>query len=162
MTNVKEIQRAALWVLNKVAEGVIYNCCDEHCATTDRNAFEEFNKSLKMHNLIDWDNLTVEECKALRFGKWMNSEEVDRQLIEVQHKFDRGEIDEAKRDDLVSRFENTRNLMLIPLYLFEQIPEGQQLYYIDGEAFLFNKEEADNDIRYGCLAYGVKAHEGKD
>lgn len=162
MTNVKEIQLRALWVLNQVADGVIYNCCDEHCATTDRNAFKKFNESLKKDKLIDWDNLTIEECKALRFGTWMCSEEVDEQISEVQHQFERGEIDGAKRDALVTSFENTRNLMLIPLYLFEQIPEGQQLYTIGGEAFRFNKEEADKDIRFGCLAYGVKAHEGKD
>ena len=162
MTNVKEIQLRALWVLNKVADGVIYNCCDEHCATTDRNAFEEFNKSLKMHSFIDWDNLTIEECKALRFGKWSSSEEVDNEITEVQHQLERGEIDEAKRDILVAELENTRNLMLIPLYLFEQIPEGQQLYTIGGEAFCFNRQEADKDTRFGCLAYGVKAHESKN
>lgn len=156
MTNVREIQSRALWVLNKIAQGAVYGLCEERCANDAKDAWKKFNDSLKKDKLIDWDNLTIEECKALRFGVWMSNGEVNEEIANTEEKFAKGEIDEAKRDDLVARFENVRNMMLIPLYLFEQIPEGQLVYTIGGEAFYFERENADKDIRFGCLSYGIK------
>lgn len=157
MTNVREIQSRALWVMNKIAQGAVYGLCEERCANDAKDAWKKFNDSLKKDKLIDWNHLTIEECKALRFGRWMSNEEVNEEIANTEEKFAKGEIDEEKRDALVTSFENVRNMMLIPLYLFEQIPEGQLVYTIGGEAFYFERENADKDIRFGCLSYGIKA-----
>lgn len=156
MTDVEEIKSRALWVLHKVSQGAEYGWSDELIATEVKNTWKKFNDSLKEDSLVDWDNLTFVECKRLRFGVWMDNDDVDGEIAEVEYRFAEGEIDEAKRDDLVSRFENVRGMMLIPLYLFEQIPEGQLLYTIGGEAFYFDKNKADKDNRFGCLSYGIK------
>ena len=45
---------------------------------------------------------------------------------------------------------------LIPLWLINNLPETCFLTCIDGESRVFNKNEIDNDNRFGMLAYGVK------
>jgi hypothetical protein len=46
-------------------------------------------------------------------------------------------------------------LWLIPGEWYDHIPEGFPLTCIDGETAPFKRGETDDDIRYGCLAYGV-------
>jgi hypothetical protein len=43
---------------------------------------------------------------------------------------------------------------LYPGEWYDSIPEGYPMACIDGETEEFKKGETDNDIRYGCLAYG--------
>ena len=51
------------------------------------------------------------------------------------------------------------NLWLFPIWLFPIIPEGIEVTSISGEKFNFEKEKADKDIRFGCLAYGLEIKE---
>lgn len=46
-------------------------------------------------------------------------------------------------------------LMLIPGTLFNSIPEGYSVVDISYKKEKFKKSTADNDARFGCLAYGV-------
>ena len=48
------------------------------------------------------------------------------------------------------------DLWLFPLYLVPIIPEGLEIMYIDGEKGIFKKDDMDNDIRFGCVAYGIE------
>ena len=52
--------------------------------------------------------------------------------------------------------EELPNLWLFPLYLIPIIPEGLEIIYIDGEKGTFKKDEMDNDIRFGCVPYGIE------
>lgn len=47
-----------------------------------------------------------------------------------------------------------RKLYLFPGEWFNLIPEGYSVIDIFGQEELFNKNTADDDIRYGCLSYG--------
>lgn len=71
------------WLANKMAQSYLYeNWSDEFARKETRNAFDRFYKSLKRNSnkeLIDFDELTAEEAKELRFGKW--SEDSDLYLI---------------------------------------------------------------------------------
>lgn len=52
------------------------------------------------------------------------------------------------------------NLMLIPGYLYQYIPEGLELYSISGEKEQYESyADLDNDCRFGCLAYGIYMQE---
>lgn len=52
------------------------------------------------------------------------------------------------------------NLMLIPGYLYQYIPEGLELYSILGDKKEYkNYTDLDNECRYGCLAYGIHMEE---
>lgn len=44
---------------------------------------------------------------------------------------------------------------LIPNEWYEYIPDGFDLVCISGKAEKFKRGRTDNDIRFGCLAYGI-------
>jgi len=49
---------------------------------------------------------------------------------------------------------------LYPAEWYEFIPNGYTITDINGEDKLFIPGETDDDIRYGCLAYGFKRERG--
>lgn len=56
-----------------------------------------------------------------------------------------------------STWEVGSSVRLIPLHLFRCIPDGTKVNCIDGEEFTVGKDDLDNDIRFGCVAYGITA-----
>ncbi len=54
--------------------------------------------------------------------------------------------------------ENGHVLMLLPGEWYRHIPRGTVLTDINGERVVFEPGETDDDIRFGCLAYGILAH----
>lgn len=89
--------------------------------------FSTFYESLEKNGLIDFNNLTVEEAKELRFGKW----------------------------------DEDSDLWLFPLWLVPLIPEELEVTTIFGETIKYDKN-MDNDIRFGCVAYGIKIQDKKE
>lgn len=55
--------------------------------------------------------------------------------------------------------DDTPNLYLIPLWLLPVIPVGTELTSISGEKIIYNGSNVDNDIRFGCIAYGIEIKE---
>jgi hypothetical protein len=51
--------------------------------------------------------------------------------------------------------EDMPNLYLIPLYLVPVLPEGLEVTSISGNKKIVGKDYIDNDIRFGCIAYGI-------
>lgn len=47
------------------------------------------------------------------------------------------------------------DLYLIPLWLLPVLPIGTKLVCISGNEIVYNGENIDKDIRFGCLAYGI-------
>lgn len=60
--------------------------------------------------------------------------------------------DQEPRDE--ERF-GKQVLMLFPGEWFRHIPEGFKIVDIFGKRERFHKRSTDNDIRFGCLAFGV-------
>lgn len=52
--------------------------------------------------------------------------------------------------------EDTPDLYLIPLYLLPILPIGTKLTCISGETLTYDGKNVDNDIRFGCIAYGIE------
>lgn len=52
--------------------------------------------------------------------------------------------------------EELPGVYLIPLYLYPCIPDGTVLTCIDGKEYTKGVHAIDNDIRFGCIAYGIK------
>lgn len=159
---IKEIQKRVVWTLNRMVQGVYFGWSQESCLNNMREAIMNFNDSMKRENLIDWRNLTVEDCKALGFAAWISDDCINEKMDEIQDLFEKGKIDEGEVVKEAMKANNQRGLYLIPLYLFDQIPEGMSLYDIDGELFCFDREKADKETRWGCLAYGVRAKRIKE
>lgn len=55
--------------------------------------------------------------------------------------------------------DDTPNLYLFPLWLLPVIPVGTELTSILGEKIIYNGSNVDNDIRFGCIAYGIEIKE---
>ena len=51
--------------------------------------------------------------------------------------------------------ENGFTLMLLPGEWHRHIPEGFQLESISGKSVVAGQDYIDDDIRFGCLAYGI-------
>lgn len=54
--------------------------------------------------------------------------------------------------------DETPNLYLIPLWLLPIVPIGIELTTISGNKIIYNGSNVDNDIRFGCIAYGVELY----
>lgn len=48
------------------------------------------------------------------------------------------------------------NLYLLPLYLLPILPIGTELTTIGGDKIVYDGTNVDNDIRFGCIAYGIE------
>lgn len=55
-----------------------------------------------------------------------------------------------------------RVLMLLPGEWYQHIPRGYEIVDINGNAERFEPGVTDDDIRFGCLAYGIVIVEGGD
>lgn len=53
------------------------------------------------------------------------------------------------------KWEEESDLWLFPLWLVPLIPEGLVVTFIDGHTTPYIKDTLDNDIRFGCVAYGI-------
>ena len=52
-------------------------------------------------------------------------------------------------------------IYLFPLWLVPIIPDGLEVTSISGVAYEYHASETDNDIRFGCVAYGIKIKDGE-
>ena len=57
------------------------------------------------------------------------------------------------------KWDDESDLYLIPLYLLSFIPIGTELTCISGAKVIYGETNIDNDIRFGCLAWGIKIPE---
>lgn len=74
-----EIMNCFTWYANRVAETVQYtNWSDDFCRKDVKEATDMMLEELKKY--IDWDNLTKEEVRELRFMQW-SEEQPDLYLI---------------------------------------------------------------------------------
>lgn len=57
------------------------------------------------------------------------------------------------------QWEEGSDLYLIPLYLLPIVPVGTELTCISGETVVYDGTNIDNDVRFGCIAYGIRISE---
>lgn len=66
----------------------------------------------------------------------------------------------SKKEAIELRFckwsEEDPSLYLIPIWLLPILPVGTKLTCINGDEIVYDGENVDNDVRFGCLAYGVR------
>ena len=66
---------------------------------------------------------------------------------------------ETARELRFKKWSNDSNLYLIPLWFKPLIPVGTELTCIDGEKIIYDGNNIDDEIRCGCLAYGIEIRE---
>jgi hypothetical protein len=57
-----------------------------------------------------------------------------------------------------SRWSEEDDLMLVPLWAFNRIADGEHLICIDGTNAIKGTDDVDLDVRGGCLAFGFTKH----
>ena len=116
-----EIMNLLTWYANQIEMACEYYQNPNNVYTEIKIARDRFLEKLK--DEIDFNNLSEQEAKELRFGKWS---------------------------------EEDPTLYLIPIWLFPILPVGTKLTCINGEDIVYDGHNVDNDVRFGCLAYGVR------
>ena len=86
----------------------------------------------------------------------MTQEDVEEEISLIRSEFGRGHLTKEEFEKKVANEKNTLGLRLIPLYLYPSLPIGITLTSIDGEEIVFDGSNIDTDIRFGCLAWGIK------
>ena len=55
--------------------------------------------------------------------------------------------------------EKPSDIYLIPLYLLPILPIGFEVIRIDGRKIIYDGTNLDNDVRVGCISYGIRIKE---
>lgn len=155
--NTEKLLNVLTWHANNTTQSAVYDWDAAYIKKEIKRNYESLTKAIQDEGLFDWNTLTVEDCKALRFKVWASKETVDEEIKFIRKRYDLTEDAEERRmyERDIERNKRTAGLWLIPLWLFGMIPEGIKLTAIDGEEFEFHKETADKDCRFGCLSYGI-------
>lgn len=149
-----KVNYALTWLANKIACIQVYNWDKEFKKKEFNDAWKKVQEQFKKD--IDWNTLTESQCKALHFGRWQSEEDVEEKISHFQSELDKGYITKEEFDEMSTNERNTLGLRLIPLYLYPSLPIGITLTSINGEEIVFDGSNIDTDIRFGCLAYGIK------
>lgn len=102
----------------------------------------------------------MQNAYADHWGYKFRCKEVDNALDKVYAELG-GHIDWDNLTDAdcaelrFGRWEKDNPLRLIPIWLYRAIPNGMKLTCIDNTEIEFERGKTDNDVRYGCLAYGI-------
>lgn len=149
-----KVNNTLKWLANQIASIQVYHWDENSKKETLNDAWlkvqEQFMKD------IDWNALTESQCKALRFGCWQSEEDVKEEISCLQSEFDKGHLTKEEFDKKVANEKNTIGLRLIPLYLYPSLPIGITLTSIGGDEIVFNGSNIDTDVRFGCIAWGIK------
>lgn len=150
-----KVNNTLKWLANQIACTQVYKKWDEEFKKKSLNdAWQKVQEQFKKD--IDWNALTESQCKALHFGSWQSEEDVEEEISCLQSELDKGHLTKEEFDKKVANKKNTLGLRLIPLYLYPSLPIGITLTSICGEERVFDGSNIDTDIRFGCLAWGIK------
>lgn len=92
----------------------------------------------------------------MHFGSWQSAEDVEEEISLIQSEYEKGHLTEEEFDKKVANEKNTLGLRLIPLYLYPALPIGITLTSIGGDEIVFDGSNIDTDVRFGCIAWGIK------
>lgn len=151
----QEIISCFTWLANRVSESTTYESWSDEFSRKDINdAMGVFLGELKKH--IDWDNLTHEDCDALRFGRWQNEADVEKEISYLTKELKEGKLTIQEYHKKVNEQRNTLGVRLLPLYILPILPIGTKLVSIFGKEKIYDGMNIDKDVRCGCIAYGIK------
>lgn len=103
---------------------------------------------------------------GLGFAKWdkmntlieENNQKPEKKVVEIPiiNSDDTYNVDLGKEDLQTESLQEDEWVLLFPGEWFDIIPEGFIVTGLYGEQYPFKRKEADDDIRFGCLPYGIR------
>lgn len=150
----EKVDNILKWLANQIACIQVYSWNEDFKKQGLNSAWQEVQDQFK--NIIDWNALTESQCRALHFISWQSEEDVEEEISLMQSAFNDGHLTKEEFDKEVTNKKNTIGLRLIPLYLYPSLPIGITLTSIEGEDIVFNGSNIDTDVRFGCIAWGIK------
>lgn len=150
----KKVNNTLKWLANQIACIQVYHWDEDYKKKNLNDVWQKVQEQFKKD--IDWNNLTESQCKALHFGSWQSEEDIEETISYLQSELDKGNLTKEEFDKKVINEKNTLGLRLIPLYLYPSLPIGITLTSIGGEEIVFDGSNIDTDIRFGCIAWGIK------
>lgn len=118
---------------------------------------------VEIRNCLTW--LVNKVSETIIYDNWSNEFKIKENKasfekfykeLEKQIDFTKITIEEAKELRFQKWDEEQPNLWLFPLWLVPIIPEGLEVTDISGNKYKYEKDKEDNDIRFGCVAYGIE------
>ena len=150
----EKVNNTLKWLANQIACIQVYHWDEEYKKKSLNDAWQKVQKQFKKD--INWNTLTESQCKALHFGRWQSEEDIEEEISCLQSELDKGHLTKEEFDKKVANERNTLGLRLIPLYLYPSLPIGITLTSVDGEEIVFDGSNIDTDVRFGCIACGIK------
>lgn len=150
----EKVNNTLKWLANQIACIQVYHWDEEYKKKSLNDAWQKVQEQFKKD--IDWNALTESQCKALHFGSWQSEEDVKEEISHIQSEFEKGHLTKEEFDKMVANEKNTIGLRLIPLYLYPSLPIGITLTSIGGDEIVFDGSNVDTDVRFGCIAWGIK------
>ena len=150
----EKVNNTLKWLANQIAWIQVYHWDEEYKKKSLNDAWQKAQEQFKKD--IDWKNLTENQCNALHFGRWQSEEDIEEEISCLQSELDKGHLTKEEFEKKVENEKNTLGLRLIPLYLYPSLPIGITLTSIDGEEIVFDGSNIDTDVRFGCIAWGIK------
>lgn len=149
-----KVNNTLKWLTSQIACIQVYHWDEKFKNKSLNDAWQKVQEQFKKD--IDWNNLTENQCKALHFGSWQSEEDIEEEISYLQSELGKGYLTKEEFDKKVTNEKNTLGLYLIPLYLYPSLPIGITLTSIVGEEIVFDGTNIDTDIRFGCIAWGIK------
>lgn len=150
----EKVNNTLKWLASQIACIQVYHWDEEYKKKSLNDAWQKVQEQFKED--IDWNSLTENQCNALHFGRWQSEEDIEEEISLIQSEFEKGHLTKEEFDKKVANEKNTIGLRLIPLYLYPSLPIGIILTSIDGKEIAFDGSNIDTDVRFGCLAWGIK------
>ena len=150
----EKVNNILKWLANQIACIQVYHWDEEYKKKSLNDAWQKVQEQFKED--IDWNSLTENQCNALHFERWQSEEDIEEEISLIQSEFEKGHLTKEEFDKKVANERNTLGLRLVPLYLYSSLPIGITLTSIDGKEIAFDGSNIDTDVRFGCLAWGIK------
>jgi hypothetical protein len=150
----KEIINTLTFVMNSVTvQQLKPNSSDSTIKNDVLSSLRQAQEQLKSY--ISWDELTQKDCEEMRFGKWAKEEEILEDIKFLEKMYDDGNITKEQLEERKTRKMNTKDIMLIPVWMYPLIPIGYEVISIFGDKLINNGKNINSSSRYGCIAYGI-------
>lgn len=120
------------------------------------NHFTLLVNKLSELNTYNWGANYKERKLKYAFDTFYKSlqKESNNHLVDLS----RMTVETAKEMGL-RKWDDNGDLYLFPLWFMPLIPIGTEVTAINGEKIIYDGTNLDNDIRFGCIAYGIELKE---